>query len=75
MIKALEAAFKEAATLPEDRQRKLGEWVRDFVEQERSALMLSDEQREEVRRRLAVDAPAFASEAEVEALFAKLAGR
>lgn len=75
MIKALEAAFKEAATLPEDRQRKLGEWVRDFVEQERSALALSDEQRQEVRRRLAVDAPVFASDAEAEALFAKLAGR
>jgi hypothetical protein len=74
MIKALEAAFKEAATLPEDRQRKLGEWVCDFVEQERSALALSDEQQQEVRRRLAV-APVFASDAEAEALFAKLAGR
>jgi hypothetical protein len=52
MTKVLEAAFKEAATLPEDRQDRLGQWVRDFVEQERSTLSLSDGQRAEVRRRL-----------------------
>lgn len=75
MVKTLEAAFKEAATLPEDRQEKLGEWVRDFVEQERSALSLSDEQRSEVRRRLSVADPAFATETEVEALFTRFAGR
>ena len=75
MTKTLEAAFKEAATLPEDRQQKLSEWVRDFVEQERSALTLSDEQRSEVRRRLSVADPTFATEAEVEALFAKFARR
>ena len=75
MTQTLEAAFREAATLPEDRQNKLGEWVRDFVEQERSTLSLSEEQQADVRRRLSVADPAFATEAEVEARFAKFSGR
>lgn len=75
MTKALEAAFKEAATLPEDRQERLGQWVRDFVEQERSSLSLSDEQRAEVRRRLDATTPAFAADSEVEALFTGFRGR
>jgi proline dehydrogenase len=75
MTETLEAAFMEAATLPADRQDKLGEWVRDFVEQERSTLSLSDEQRDEVRRRLSASDPAFADDAEVDALFAKFVSR
>jgi hypothetical protein len=75
MTKALEAAFKEAATLPEDRQDRLGQWVRDFVEQERSSFSLSDGQRAEVRRRLDAATPAFATDSEVEALFTRFSGR
>lgn len=75
MTKALEAAFKEAATLPKDRQDKLGNWVRDFVEQERSRLSLSGEQHAEVRRRLSVADPEFASDTDVEAVFAKRVSR
>ena len=71
MVKTLESAFEEAKTLPAERQEQLGGWVRDFVEQERSALSLSTEQREEVCRRLSAPEPVFATDAQVRALLGK----
>ncbi len=73
MTKTLDMAFDEAKTLPDDRQEQIGQWVRDFVEQERSTAALSAEQRAEVERRLANPEPVFATDAQVAALFAKFA--
>lgn len=75
MVSTLESTFEEAKTLPEERQERLGEWVRDFVEQERSAPALSTERREEVRRRLSAPEPVFAADAQVRALLGKFAVR
>jgi hypothetical protein len=71
MSRTLEKAFDEARTLPQDRQDRIGQWVRDFVEQERSALTLTAAQREEVRRRLAEPTPVYATDEQVAALLAK----
>jgi len=73
MTKTLEKAFREAKTLPEDRQEMLGRWVHDYVEQERSTLVLTADQRAEVHRRLAEPHPVFATDEQVAALFRKFA--
>lgn len=73
MTKTLETAFEAAKTLPDDRQDKLGQWVRDYVEQEQSHLALNEEQQREVRRRLSEPQPIFATDEQVAALFGKFA--
>ncbi len=71
----LKTAFEEAGTLPADQQDRLAGLVSDFVEQERSALSLPDDQRAELSRRLADPDPVFASDEPVAALFSDPAMR
>ena len=73
MTRTLEKAIQAAKTLSEERQNQIGQWISDYVEQEQSPLQLTDEQASEVKRRLADPAPVFATDAQVEALFAKFA--
>ncbi len=71
MNKTLETAFAEVKTLPEERQEQIGQWMSDFVEQERSTSGLSDEQQIEIKYRLGMAEPVFATDEQVKALFAK----
>lgn len=73
MTRILERAIEKARSLPRERQDELGEMVLAVVEQEQSTLRLSEQQRAEVRRRLADPAP-LVPEAEMEQLFRKLDG-
>lgn len=73
MTKLLERAIEKARGLPNDRQDELGEMVLAVVEQEQSPLHLSDEQRAEVRRRLA-SPQALVPEVEMEQFFRKFTG-
>lgn len=73
MSKTLEKAIAEARNLPEDRQEQIGQWISDFVEQERSTMTLSAEQIAEVERRLANPNPVFATDEQMAAFFAKFA--
>lgn len=48
----LDEAMQQVRTLPEERQNDLGEILLTLVEQDASSYQLSDEQVEEVRRRI-----------------------
>ena len=75
MARVLEKAFEEAKTLPEDRREQIGQWVRDYVAQERSPLSLSETQQAEVRRRLAEPKPVYATDDQVAELLRRFAAR
>ncbi len=62
---ALKAAYEKVLTLPEAEQAEAAELLDEFVEQRTSTLRLSDEQIEEVRRRLAEPNPVYYSQEEV----------
>ena len=71
MTEALDIAFAEAKTLPTAKQEALGQWMRDYIEQERSGLTLTAQQQAEVTRRLNEPNPVFATDEQVAALYAK----
>lgn len=60
--KTLEQAYESAKSLPLDRQDQLGEWLREFIEQENSDARLTPEQNAEVARRMADPNPVFATD-------------
>ncbi len=73
MTKLLQNAFDAANALPDARQDEIGEIILSVIQQERSNLRLSPSQIAEVeKRRQAPDD--FATDAEVEAFFRRLAG-
>jgi len=73
MTKLLERAIAKAKSLPENRQDEVGEIILALVEQDESSVRLSDAQKAEVRRRIAVPDP-FVPDDEMQAFFRKLAG-
>lgn len=73
MTKLLQNAFDAANALPDNRQDEIGELVLSAIDQERSTLRLTRKQIAEVeKRRQGPDD--FATDAEVEAFFRRLAG-
>jgi hypothetical protein len=71
MNQLLERAFQKAQTLNDARQNEVGEMLLALVEQDHSALCLSDAQQTEVRRRLALSEPVVPPD-EMSAFFRKL---
>lgn len=72
MTKTLEKITEVVKTLPEDRQNELLEWLED-VQQQHNAPQLSPEQNAEVARRMADPNPVYATDEQVQAVFAKYA--
>ena len=72
MSDLLDEAMAKVRQLPQDRQEEAAEILIAIAEHDPSKYQLSAEQREEVRRRLA-EPPDYASEAEVEEAFDRLA--
>jgi hypothetical protein len=73
MNQLLERAFQQAQTLTDDRQNEVGEMLLALVEQDQSRLHLSEAQRFEVRRRLALSETSVPV-ADMKAFFRKLVG-
>lgn len=73
MTRLLEQAIAKAKDLPESRQDEVGEILLALVEQDESSVRLSETQRAEVRRRIAMSEP-FIPDQEMQAFFRKLAG-
>jgi hypothetical protein len=73
MSQLLERAVQKAKALPDQRQDEVGEILMALVEQDESALRLSDTQQAEVRRRLANPEPPVPAD-EMKAFFRNLAG-
>jgi CRISPR/Cas system-associated protein Csm6 len=73
MTKLLQNAFTAATKLSDERQDEIGEIVLAAIDQERSSLRLSRQQVAEIERRRG-GPDDFATDAEVEAFFRRLAG-
>jgi transcription-repair coupling factor (superfamily II helicase) len=71
MSDLLDEAVAKVRRLPQHRQREAAEILLSMAEHDPADYQLSDEQRAEVRRRLA-EPPDYASEAEVEETFNRL---
>ncbi len=73
MTKLLNKAFETISSLPQARQDEVAQMLIDLAQQEHSGLTLSEEQMAEVRHRMSSPAD-YASDAEVEAFFRRMAG-
>jgi hypothetical protein len=73
MTKLLERAIAKAKGLPESRQNEVGEILLTIIEQDESSVRLNEEQRAEIRRRIATP-ESFIPDSEMQAFFRKLAG-
>ena len=73
MTSLLQDAINKAKTLPHQRQDEVGEMILSMMEQDSSALGLSDAQKTEVEKRLSASRD-FVPDAEMQAFFRALAG-
>ncbi len=73
MTSILQSAIEKTKALPNHRQDEVGQMILDMVEQDNSALSLSDAQKAVIEKRLS-ESLDFVSDAEMHAFFRKLAG-